>query len=113
MQPRKVCHILRYSRVVLLFLVLAVVSTPADQPDSSKTRQQEIHIKRLVYVGVGAAGVNWAGSRYLDRDWWQGKKFLSVLFTIGLVIRISIWITVVILCGGSFLHKSRATFIAG
>ena len=74
MHPGTVRHILQYSRVILLFLVLPVVSTQAGQPDSSKTRQREIHIKRLVYVGVGAAGVHWAGYRYLDRNWWQGKR---------------------------------------
>ena len=74
MHSGKVCHIFLYLGVILLFLVLSVVSTQADQPDSSKTRQREIHLNRLIYVGVGAAGVNWAGGRYLDRNWWQGKK---------------------------------------
>ena len=74
MEIGKGWHILRYWRMVFLFLVFAVVSTPADQPDSSKTRQKEIQITRLIYVGVGTVGINWAGFRYLERNWWQGKK---------------------------------------
>lgn len=69
-----VCHVLRYSRMVLLILVFAATATPAAQPDSSETRQQEIDLKRLGYVGVGAAGLHWAGYRYLKSIWWQGEQ---------------------------------------
>ncbi|MCY3737038.1 MAG: DUF2279 domain-containing protein [Gemmatimonadaceae bacterium] len=73
-QPGVVCHVLRHSRTVLLILVLAAVSTPAAQPDSSTTRQQEVDLKRLGYVGVGAAGLHWYGFRQLEKNWWQGEK---------------------------------------
>ena len=64
----------RYLRLIFPLVVFLCASAAADQADSSKTRQQGIHLKRLAYVGVAAAGVHWVGYRYFERTWWQGQN---------------------------------------
>ena len=74
MKPGRVRRIILYSLVTPVILVLSDVSTPADEPDSSKSGERDINYTRLTLAGIGASGVHWLGYRYLDSNWWDGDE---------------------------------------